>query len=219
MMKPRVVFGIIITIWLLAIALNVHYLFNPKGFTKVAKFGVCRSKNGITHYTSLMIYMLTVFLTCFLTAILNIYLTIKAYQVHKQIQEESKLSGGHGRDNDQLNALKEKQATIKKHLKPMLTLLVVVLGTSFLGLLYPLLLIPAVFLESPAVYEEFLYYVATPIIAFSSILFHPFVYGLYFKQIREPMMRLLKRITCPCKCKSVAVAPQPQRRITWMHPN
>ena len=50
--------------------------------------------------------------------------------------------------------------------------------------------------------------------------FHPFVYGLYFKQIRERMMSFLKRITCPCKCKSATVAPLPQRnKITWMHPN
>ena len=140
-MRSRVVFGIIITKWLLIIALNTHYLFefNPEGVTKIAKFGVCRSNDEITYYTNLMTYMLTVFLACFLTAILNIYLTIKAYQVHKHIQEESKLSGGHSTDNDQLRTLKKKQATIKKHRKPMITLLVVVLGSSSIGLLFPLL--------------------------------------------------------------------------------
>ena len=218
-MRPRVVFGIITTKWVLAIVLFTHNLFNPEGFTKVAKFGTCRTDEGAL-FETLTTYSLPIFLACFFTAILNIYLTIKAYQVHKQIQEESKLSGGHSRENDQLKALKKKQATIKKHLKPMITLLVVVLGSSSAGLLFPLLFLSAVFLDSPAVYERVIRYVVAPNIGFFSLLFHPFVYGLYFKQVREPMMRLLKRITCPCKCKSAAVAPQPQRnRINWLNPN
>ena len=85
----------------------------------------------------LIIHILPIFLASLFIAILNIYLTIKAYQIHKEIQEESKLSGGHS--NEQLRALKKKQAAIKKHLKPMITLLVVVLGTSSIGLLCPLL--------------------------------------------------------------------------------
>ena len=218
-MRPRVAFGIITTKWVLAIVLFTHNLFNPEGFTKVAKFGTCRSDEGAL-FETLTTFSLPISLACFFTIILNIYLTIKAYQVHKQIQEESKLSGGHSRgDNDQLKALKKKQATIKKHLKPMITLLVVVLGSSSIGLLFPLLFLSAVFLESPAVYEEIIRHVVTPNIGFFSLLFHPFVYGLYFKQVREPMMRLLKRITCPCKCKSAAVAPQPQRKINWLNPN
>ena len=211
-MRPRFVFGIIIAQWSLAIVLNTHYLFHPKDFIKIAKFGACLPING-TVYVIWITYMLTVFLACFAAVILNIYLTIKAYQVHKQIQEESKLSGGHTEDNDQLKALKKKQIAIKKHRKPMVTLLVVVLGTSSFGLLFPLMFIPTIFLENPVAYEEFIYLVAGPITAFTSFLFHPFVYGLYFKQVREPMMRLLKRITFQCKCKSasVAVAPAPQR--------
>jgi len=218
-MKPRVVFGIITTIWILSIVLFTRNLFNPKGFTKVAKFGTCTTNKG-GFLETLMTFTLPTLLACFLTTILNIYLTIKAYQVHKQIQEESKLSGGHSRDNDQLKALKKKQATIKKHLKPMITLLVVVLGSSTIGMLFPLLYIPAVFLESPIVYERVMRYVVAPNIGYISLLLHPFVYGLYFKQIREPMMSFLKRITCPCKFKSAAVAPLPLQtnRVTWLHP-
>ena len=205
-------FGIITTKWVLAIVLFTHNLFNTEGFTKVAKFGVCHSNEG--DLQTLISFTLPLFLTSFLATVLNVYLTIKAYQVHKQIQEESKLSGGHSRgDNDQLKALKKKQATIKKHFKPMITLLVVVLGSSSIGLLLPLLFIQSV-------NEGVIRYVIVPNMGFFSILFHPFVYGLYFKQVREPMMRLLNRITCPCKCKSAAVAPQPQRnRINWLNPN
>ena len=96
----------------------------------------------------------------------------------------------------------------------------VVLGTSSIGMLFPLMFIPTIFLQSPAVYEEVMRYAIGPNIGFLSLLFHPFVYGLYFKQVREPMMRLLKKITFQCKLKSAAVAPEPQRsRITWMNPN
>ena len=217
-MKPRVVLGIITTKWVLAIVLFTHNLFNPEGFTKVAKFGVCRSEGALLE--TLMTFILPIFLACFFTALLNIYLTIKAYKIHKQIQEQSKLSGGHSKSNEQCISLKKKQTTIKKHLKPMITLLVVVSGTSSIGLLFPLLFIQTIFLESPEIYEGVIRYVVGPNIGFLSLLFHPLVYGLYFKQVREPMMRLLKRIVYPCKCKSAAVAPQLQRnRITWLHPN
>ena len=128
-------------------------LFNTKGFTKAAKFGTCPSNDG-TVFMTLTTFTLPVFLACFFTAVVNIYLTFKAYQVHRQIQEESKLSGGYSRDNDRLKTLKKKQATIRKHRKPMITLLVVVLGTSSLGILIPLLYIPIVFLQSPEAYKE-----------------------------------------------------------------
>ena len=217
-MKPRVVFGIITTKWVLAIMLFIHKLFNPRGFTKMAEYGTCKTNNGSLLVT-LMTYTLPIFLAYFLTVILNVYLTIKAYQVYKQIQEESKLYGGYSGDR-QLKVLKKKHTTIKKHLKPMTTLLVVVLGSVSIGLLFPLLYIPTILLDSPAVYEQVMRYVVGPNIGFVSLLLHPFVYGLYFKQIREPMIRFLERITSSCKCKSAAVAPEPQRsRITWLNPN
>ena len=216
-MKPRVVFGIITTIWVLAVVVFTNYLFNPDGFNKLAQFNACFSNNASTSLTISVTHILSGFLACLFTAILNIYLTIKAYQVYKKIQEESELSGGHS--NEQLKALKKKQATIKKHRKPMITLLVVVLGSSSIGLIFPIILVTAVILESPKLYEDLVHYVITPNIDLISLLLHPFVYGLYFTQIREPMMRLLKRIIRTCKCKSATVAPESQRRITWLNPN
>ena len=84
-MKPRVVFGIITTIWVLAIVTFTNDIFSPEdSFTKIAKLGACYSNSK---YLRLIIRTLPVILASFLTAILNIYLTIKAYQVHKKIQE------------------------------------------------------------------------------------------------------------------------------------
>ena len=206
-MSPRVVVSMITTKWLLAIALYAHNLFNPNGFTKIAKFGICGLKEGVD-LVNVITIVVPIFLACSITIILNIYLTIKAYKVHKQIQEESRLSGGH---TDHLKALKKKQATIKKHRKPMITLIAVV-ATSFFGFLFAIILLPIALLESPAFYQDIMQYVVRPNISYFSLMFHPFVYGLYFKQVREPMMRSLKRISHLCRCKSTAVAPQ--RRTT-----
>ena len=206
-MKPRVVYGIIVVKHILAIIMYARNLF-ASNFMKVARFGTCtRNDSGIVE--NLIGTTIPLFSTCFITIFLDVYLTIKAYQVHKQIQEESELSGGHTEDNDQLKSLKKKEATIRKHLKPVITLMVTVIGNSFIGLLFPILFVSATFLEPPTLYEKIVRYIITPNIGYLTFLLHPFAYALYFKQVREPMMRLLKRITCPCKCKSVAVAPEP----------
>ena len=131
-------------------------------------------------------------------------------------------AGGHSRDNNQLKVLKKKEANIRMNLKPVITLLVVVTGNAIFGLLFPVLFIPPVFLDSSKalMYINVVAYLITPNIGYVNILLHPFAYALYFKQVREPMMRLLKRITCPCKCKSAAIAPQPRsNRINWLNPN
>ena len=219
-MKPRVVCGILVTKHILTVMIYSKRLFAPSSrFTKIAQFGTCTT-NDPALLENLITVTIPIFLCCLITVILDIYLTIKAYQIRKQIEEESKLSGGHAGDNDRLKALKKKDADIKKHLKPMITLMVVVMGNSFFGLMVPMLIVSAVLLDSPVVYESIVRYLILPNIGFIIALLHPFVYALYFKQVREPMMRLLKRITCPCKCKSADVAPEPQRRrINWLNPN
>ena len=209
-MTPRVVCGIIVVKHIVVVMMYVKDLFTPDNFTKVAQFGTC-TRHDSGFLVNLIAVTIPMFSSCFITVILDVYLTIKAYKVHKQIQEESKLSGGHTEDNDQLKALKKKEYTIKKHLKPMITLFVVVTGNSFFGLMYPVMFLSIVLFEFPAVYENIVRYIVTPNIGYITFLLHPFAYALYFKQVREPMMRLLKRITRLCKCKSAAVAPESQR--------
>ena len=195
---------------LLVVTINVKNLFVSGSFTKVTQFDTCIIRHS-TVLETLITVTLPVFLSCVITVSLDVHLTIKAYQICKKIQEESELSGGHRRDNDEFKALKKKEANIKKNLKPVITLLVVVMGNAMFGLLIPILIIPAEYLDSPEVYKSVIHIVILPNLAYVAFLLHPFAYALYFKQIRDPMMRLLKRITCPCKCKSAAVAPWPQR--------
>ena len=218
-MKPRTVCGILATKYIIIVMVYAKRLFaSSDSFTKIAQFGTCIT-NDSALLENLIIFTMPMFLACLITVILDVYLTIKAYQVRKKIEEENKLSGGHTGDNDRLKALKKKNADIKMHLKPMITLMVVVMGNSFFGLMFPILFVSAAFLDSPMVYEHVVRYLIAPNIGYFTFLLHPFAYALYFKQVREPMMRLLKTITCPWKSKSAAVAPELQRRINWLNPN
>ncbi|XP_065886668.1 trace amine-associated receptor 8c-like [Dysidea avara] len=210
MMTPRAIAGIIAVTWLLPMLLFVHTLFNADGFIKVAQYGTCIS-TGSAFVEALFTYMLPIFTAAFLSLVLNIHLSMKAYRIHKQIESETSLRGF---TND-LEALKTKQATIKKNLKPVTTLLVVVLGSTAIGLLTPLLYIPVSVLAQGSVYNEVVRLVIGPNVGYIVLLLHPLVYGLYFKQVREPMMKLLKGTLCANKFNSAAVAPQP-RRMAWM---
>ena len=219
LMKPRVVCGILVTKHILIVMVYVKYLFAPSGtFTKTAQFSMCTIEDQ--RVEDFIVLIIPMFLASVITISLDVYLTIKAYQVRKQIEEENKLSGGHTEDNAQLKALKKKNADIKKHIKPVITLMVVVMGNSFIGLIFSILLVSALYIDSPMVYKTVVIYLITPNISHVNLLLHPFAYALYFKQVREPMMRLLKRITRLCKCKSAAVAPEiPRTRINWLNPN
>ena len=133
------------------------FLF-PRSFIKVAQFGICSLAHDSAILEALITVTIPMFLTCLITISLDVVRTIKAYQIHKKIQEGSKLSGGHSRDNDKLKALKKKESNIKKNLKPVITLLVVVMGNSFFGLLLPMLLFLGALLDSP-VFESVVQYV------------------------------------------------------------
>ena len=150
--------------------------------------------------------LLPIFLSSALAIGLNTYLTIKAYKVRKQIQKENKLSGV----NSQATALKETHAKIKKHLKPIKTLSVVLLGSSSITLMFVLLLNLIGILwsfQTAAIMDV----AVAPNIMFITFLLNPIVYGLYFKQVREPMMKKLRSVCCNSKFNTAVVAPMPQR--------
>jgi len=209
-MKRHIVIGSIAAAWLVAILLYSHVFFEASySYTKVAQYGTCLSSNR-TIVFALLTFMLPNVASSLSVLAINIYLCLKAYQVQKQMREESRLSGT---TSNEVNNLKKKQATIKTHLKPMITLLVVVLGSSGIVLLFPLLYFPVKILTTSTVYEDMMKYVITPNFGYLVIFFNPFVYGLYYKQVREPMIKVLKTITCRNKFNSVA--PQ-ARRTGWM---
>ena len=210
MMTPHVIAGIIVVAWLLPMLLFMHTLFSSDGIIKVAQFGTCAS-TGSSFIEAFFTYLLPIFTAAFLSLVLNIYLSIKAYRIQKQIESETSLRGF---TND-LKVMKTKKAAIKKNLKPMITLLVIVLGSTVIGLLSPLLYIPIRVLAQDSVYNDLVKLVIGPNVGYIVLLLHPFVYGLYFKQIREPMLNLLKGRLFADQFPSAPVAPQP-RRMAWM---
>jgi len=129
-----------------------------------------------------------------LTVATDIYLVVKAYQMKKRIEAESRLSG----TTIELKGLKEKQAEIQKNLKPMMTLLIVTLGSTFMGTLFPIVYGISQTLDSP-VYKCFMHGVINTNIGYIMILLHPFVYGMYFKQVRGPMTKTIKSMICKFK--------------------
>ena len=207
-MKPRVVAAIITGSWLSALVptiLSIATTVNKNGFTGVPEFGVCvLVEDAYTGYVLAIAVPLTVQSAC--TISLNVYLAKIAIQVRKQIEKETKLSG----ESEKVTTLKKKQRNIRRNMKPIITLLVVTL-TNILGFLFSVVLffLGRVFME----YREFLYYIIIINGPYLAHLLNPITYGLYFKQVREPMMKCLKRFTKINKAN--AVAPQ-TRRTAWM---
>ena len=202
-MTSRFVNLIIAVTWFLSFALFICKLFNPAGYQKVAEFGACSSV-GATFLETLFTYILPTFITSLLTVSMDIFLSFKAYQVNKQIQKKSKLSGA----TNQLQALKQKHANIKRNLKPLITLLVVIAGSTLVGLLFPLMYIPVWIMEDATTYKYFVDSAITPNVGYIILFVQPCVYGIYFKQIRQPMVKSMKTVLCAYKYKSSAVAPQ-----------
>ena len=202
-MKCRVIAGSIASMWILSALMFTHVFFSD-GYIKTAQYGTCLSE-GSTFLNTLITFILPISIVSIVSIILNAYLSVKAYQVTKQIQKETRLSGA---TTDGLEGLKKKQATIKAHKKPIVTLLVVVFGSTVCGLLFPLLYIPARLLENATTYENIMKYVIGPNIGYIILFLHPFVYGLYYKQVRDPMIASLKKTLCWDKFGSAVVAPQ-----------
>ncbi|XP_065883946.1 galanin receptor 2b-like [Dysidea avara] len=192
-MTPHVVASMITTAWLLGLLLSV------KGLLDDHQLCVNGNKLEISLFR-----LLPMFLSSTVAISLNAYLTIKAYKIRKQIQQESKLSGV----NSQVAVLKKTHTKIKKDLKPAITLAVVLFGSSSITLVYVLLLHLLGLLWNPQIIAE-VDVTVSPNIIFIVFLLHPVVYGLYFKQVREPMMKTLKGLNCKNKFNTAVVAPMP----------
>ncbi|XP_065895944.1 trace amine-associated receptor 8a-like [Dysidea avara] len=198
-MNQHVVTGMICISWLLALAISVHILFTKSGH-EVPEYGVCLSE-GIDFLKAILTYAIPIFMEAVITTLLNIYLAIKAYQVRKQVQKETRLSGA----TNQVEALQQKRRQIRKHMKPILTLLIILLGNSFITLAFIILYILGRVLLAGTVYDSIMEYVVKPNIIFLIPFFHPIVYGIHFKQIREPMMNMILR--CYNRCTQNSAVP------------
>jgi len=198
-MSRYVVMGMICTSWLLTIVMPIHILFT-KGGQEVPEYGICVI-TGIEYLKGILTYTIPILLEALITTVLNIYLAIKAYRVRKQIYNETRLSGG----SSQVDALQQRRQEIKKHMKPVLTLLVILLGNSLISIAFISLYIPGRLLLKGTLYDDIMEYMVKPNVIFLSPVFHPLVYGIYFKQIREPMKEVIMH--CFNRCKQSSQIP------------
>ena len=190
--------------WILAIASSIPRLFNSGDYTKIAEYSICLS-NGQTLLANLMLFTIPTLMSSLLAAIIDAYLAIKAFMASKKIKKETRLSGA---TSDEVKSLNQKKATFKKHLKPMITLFVAVLGSTSTGVLFVALIIPARAMETATVYKQLIELIFSSNYGYIILILQPFIYGLYYKQTCEPMMKLLKRTFPNCKFDTAVVALQ-----------
>jgi len=212
-MKPRVVAAVVVGVWLIALIPTVQtIIFDISGYISKTEYGTCLA-DGTAFLEAVIIFITPIILSPILTIILNIYLAIKAHHIHRQIEKETKLAGTIDSPSERMTALKKKQSGIKRHRKPLITLLVIVLGSTFIGLTFTPLYLLGRFLIGSQGYQDLMELVVAPNMPYLVLLLQPLVYGLYFKQVREPMMKHLKRIFRINKMNTVA--PQ-LPRTAWM---
>ena len=196
----RAVYKMITLSWLLAIAAPFYTLFITKGGTEVAEYGVCIFTG--TEFIIILPYAIAILLEALITTMLNIYMAIRAYQFHREIQKRTRLAAV----TNQVEDLKHKLRTIKKQMKPIQTLFVIFIAHSFLSIIFIGTHIPRRSLRN-SVYYEIVDDLITPNIVFISTLFHPIVYGIYFKEIRQPLMKIILNCYNRCKQNTAVVTP------------
>ena len=98
-------------------------------------------------------HMIPILLAFSVTITLGVYLSIKAYQVYKRIQNEN------GKDKQ---VSKNKLDIILQQLKPMITLLVTILGRTTIAVVIPTIYRSATIVEDTSLVKHFIYYQIYP---------------------------------------------------------
>ena len=203
-MTHRTVGISIIATWLLAILLSterftIHY-------DNLADYDLCASLVVANRSNNFIFRIFPLAVSSLLTISLNVYLAYKAYQTHKQIKRETRLSG----TTNEIVTLKKKLAKLKKDMKPIVTLLMTLFGSSLLAKLFISMLNLSTPLFSDRAIME-VDQVLSSNVMFIVFFIHPIVFGFYFKQIRTPMVKKLKSLICRNKAVVVPM-PLQQRR-------
>ena len=178
----RRVYRAIAASWVIALLFMltklIHELIVGAKYYKLSRFGFCMQKQ-ISLIDILLNGTIPIFLAFFITIVLDVYLSIKAYQVYKRIQKEE------GEDRqDKLNKLLQQ-------FKPLITLLVTILGSTTIAVII------SISYNYTSITEEgssLFKLVILPNLPYLDMSLHVVVYGVYFKKIRQPLCRRLKRM-------------------------
>ena len=200
--------------WIIAVLLRliklVYELIVGVEYDKLSQVGLCLQKR-VAIIDLLFGLTIPIFLAFFITIPIDVYLSIKAYQVYKRIQKEN-------RENKQ--ASEDKLNKILKQLKPLITLLVTILGSSTIAFIAAIIYhYSSITAGQPLLVTH----VILPNVGYLDMSLHVMVYGLYFRKIRQPLCRRLKRMVQSFKFnkKSNVVLPTQgyhdrSTRIAWM---
>ena len=131
--------------------------------------------------------------------------------MYKRIQKEN------GEDKQ---VFKDKLNKILRQLKPMITLLVTILGSTAIAVIVVIIYHYASITAGGALLVT---HVVLPNFPYLVMSLHMVVYGLYFRKIRQPLCRRLKRMMRSCKFNKKANAISPSlayydrsTRRAWM---
>ena len=177
-------------------------------YDKLSRFGLCLHKKS-SFLTILFTPIIPTFLAFFITITLDAYVSIKAYQVYKRIQKEN---------GEEKQMSKDKLNKILRQFKPLITLLVTIIGSTTIAVIIAITYI-LMTVQKPSL-VEILILQYLPYLDFS---LHPLVYGLYFRKIRQPLCRRVKRMVRSCKFNMImnSISPGQARNNTsiqraWM---
>ena len=152
-------------------------------YDKYSRFGFCFPKQASFVADSFTV-VLPVILAFFITITLDTYLSIIAYKMYKKVQKE----------NGEAMS-KNKHNKIFRQFKPMITLLVTILGSTSIPVIAIIIYGLTLTVEGASLVKL----VMLPNVPYLIWSLHPLVYGLYFTKIRQPLCRKLKRMAQSCK--------------------
>ena len=186
--------------WITAVFLRlivlIYELIVGVEYDKLSRYGLCLHKEA--SFISIFFNgTIVIFLAFFITIPLDAYLSIKAYQMYKRIQKEN------GQDKQ---ASKDKLKKILRQLKPMITLLVTILGSTTIPVIGS---ITYHYISLTSEVSLLFTHVIFPNMPYLIMSLHVVVYGLYFRKIRQPLCRKLKRMvrSCTFNKKTNSVSP------------
>ena len=121
-MTPRNAHAIIWGEWLLATIPTILALIFPVyRVTDVPEYGGCVFKRPSFIELQIILIMPTM-VSPLVAIVLNVFLTIKAHQIYKQIDKETTVHGMNSL-SEQMTSLEKKLSNLKRHMKPVKTLL------------------------------------------------------------------------------------------------
>ena len=167
----------------------VYELIVGVEYDKYSQFGTCSIEQSYA-LLDLFTTIIPLIFGCSIAITLDIYLSIKAYQLYKKF---------HTNNGEGLQTHKDKNKT-NLHLKPIITLLITIFGNLAIKVIVSIVYVSTLMMKNTS-YQMFIRYIVIPNSVHVTAILHSLVYGLYFSEIRHSLCRRFKRMVRCCKFK------------------